>query len=308
VTYILTGSLGEKQDAFTANALHEVAINDYNALYLSLSATADTLTVTVYDVAEDGTASVVDTVEKQITVCADGQHSFNVHLEAGRIVCSICDYGMKQSEFTGPAFLGTTLLGFRDGKLATGWQEFDGKTYYFTNPAAVNGTVEIDGYTYTFVNYVLTVGAWFERDGKTMLKWAGVTQRDAWVTMEGKTYYFDADGAMVRGVVQVPVILEDGDVDLQYNRFDENGVLIGVLEDGLYVSDDLIIYTIDGHPQHVGLVMSEDGSFYYINSSGEAVRNVTRYISEAWNNGLLPACHYSFGADGKMIDPPSDDE
>ncbi|MDY2957683.1 hypothetical protein [Floccifex sp.] len=61
----------------------------------------------------------------------------------------------------------------------------------------------------------------------------------------------------------------------------------------------------DGVPQYVGLVQDEEGNYYYINSSLEAVKNRTYGIGEAKTNGLLPAGKYQFGEDGKMINPPT---
>ena len=45
-----------------------------------------------------------------------------------------------------------------------------------------------------------------------------------------------------------------------------------------------------------------DGAYYYARSSGEIVVNRSYYISK--NNDLLPVKSYTFGADGKMINPP----
>jgi len=52
---------------------------------------------------------------------------------------------------------------------------------------------------------------------------------------------------------------------------------------------------------HGGL-MPIDGAYYYARTSGEIVCNRTYWTSKT--NDLLPANSYTFGADGKMIDPP----
>ena len=191
-----------------------------------------------------------------------------------------------------------------------GWIEHNGDTYFFDTKTlvAANGVVDIEGYTYTFENYKLKIGAWFERNGVTMLKWAGVTQRLTWITMDGETYYFDQNGALTVGVVNLPVKQEDGTVIYEYHRFNELGQHQGRLADGLYVDETLIIYTVNGVAQHKGLVKDDEGNYYYIGSTGMGVRSVTRTIHVNFTNGLLPEGTYTFGADGKMIDPPTDGE
>ena len=79
----------------------------------------------------------------------------------------------------------------------------------------------------------------------------------------------------------------------------------GMLKNGLYHDDDgEIRYYVDGQPTRAGLVMDIDGSYYYINSSCKAVKNCRYAFSAAMSNGLLPAGEYTFGPDGRMIDPP----
>ena len=65
--------------------------------------------------------------------------------------------------------------------------------------------------------------------------------------------------------------------------------------------DGELYYYVNGKRTHAGLIMI-NGGFYYINSAGMAVRNVTRSVSGVWTNGLLPDGVYTFGADGKLVD------
>jgi hypothetical protein len=50
-----------------------------------------------------------------------------------------------------------------------------------------------------------------------------------------------------------------------------------------------------------GLVQDSQGNYYYINSTGKAVKNCKYAFSAARSNGLLPAGTYQFAADGKLI-------
>lgn len=238
----------------------------------------------------------------------EGEHDFRLSYEVGCLICEYCDARADVTTYIGPVRDGEDLKFLSGGIFKSGWQVHVGKTYYFRpdSLSAVDGEVEIGGYTYLFEGYALKLGAWFERDGVMMLKWAGVTQRQTWITMDGKTYYFDQNGAYLTGVTRAPVVY-DGVTVMEYHKFDESGVHQGRLADGLYVDDELIIYTVNGIAQHKGLVMDDEGNFYYISSAREGIRSTTRYIDPNRTNGLLPAGTYTFGVDGKMIDPPEVD-
>ena len=70
----------------------------------------------------------------------------------------------------------------------------------------------------------------------------------------------------------------------------KNGIIRD--EDG-----ELRVYE-DGKPIRAGLIMDENGDYYYINSTLKAVRNTSYYVTN--NNGLLPQDTYYFGADGRL--------
>ena len=95
--------------------------------------------------------------------------------------------------------------------------------------------------------------------------------------------------------------------------FDENGVITNPVplvigfeqsdadKNGLIEENGELYYYENGVPIHAGLIF-ENNAFYYINSSGKAVRNITRYIADSFTNGFLPAGEYTFDADGKMLE------
>ena len=103
------------------------------------------------------------------------------------------------------------------------------------------------------------------------------------------TYTFGADGKMIDPPTVDPNP-EDPDTEVKQ----------GLVTD----EDGEVRYYVDGVATYAGLVQDEEGNYYYINSSKKAVKNTTYSIGEAKTNGLLPAGKYTFGADGKMIDPP----
>ena len=74
------------------------------------------------------------------------------------------------------------------------------------------------------------------------------------------------------------------------------------VKNGLVFDDDgEIRYYVDDVPQYKGLVKSEAGDYYYINSTKKAVKDCSYSIAEPKTNGLVPAGHYRFDADGKMV-------
>lgn len=65
-----------------------------------------------------------------------------------------------------------------------------------------------------------------------------------------------------------------------------------------------IRYLTDGVATFAKLVKSDAGDLYYINSSGQAVRNVTYYLTNSQTNGLLPSGSYTFDSNGVLQNPP----
>ena len=75
-------------------------------------------------------------------------------------------------------------------------------------------------------------------------------------------------------------------------------------KDGLYRdADGEIRYYDNGFASYAGLILV-NGNYYYIRSNYVAARNCSYAISV--NNGLLPLGTYTFDADGKMVNPPTD--
>jgi hypothetical protein len=111
----------------------------------------------------------------------------------------------------------------------------------------------------------------------------GLCYPDGTLIPDGK-FYFDAEGKM------------------QY--LDEDGFIKG----GLYEENGELYFYRYGVLYGAGLIWTGSYEYYYINSSGKAVTNVTRTVVYSKTNGLLPPGVYTFGPDGKMIDPPDKPE
>ncbi len=65
-----------------------------------------------------------------------------------------------------------------------------------------------------------------------------------------------------------------------------------------------IRYLTDGVATFAKLVKSDAGDLYYIGSSGQAVCNVTYYLTNSQTNGLLPSGSYTFDSNGVLQNPP----
>ena len=238
----------------------------------------------------------------------------------GRTYCAVCDSVVDWGtvvEPTGHSFEVTTdglyicedcgaTYYYVGGVAQTGWIEVDGNYYYFDeNGEAVDGKATVDGHTYTFTNHVLTDGAWEKiAEGHTVCWWAGKKLENTWFTINGKTYYFITDVLCV-GIQKVAYRDENGNRDgYRYYIFDENGVW---MEDyiGFYSDGVSACWAENGIAVYKGLCQDSEGNYYYMNSRYLAVTNCEYSVSEAKTNGLLPAGKYEFGADGKMINPPT---
>ena len=102
ITYFICGSLGEKSYGVTNTPEFHFAkaTNDYQALYTTLSTTADTLTIQVYDY-NSGSPEQIDSFTKTKD---NGGHVHDYTWDGqSRLTCEGCGYTMSSSRYTGYA-------------------------------------------------------------------------------------------------------------------------------------------------------------------------------------------------------------
>ena len=102
ITYFICGSLGEKSYGVTNTPEFHFAkaTNDYQALYTTLSTTADTLTIQVYDY-NSGSPEQIDSFTKTKD---NGGHAHDYTWDGqSRLTCEGCGYTMSSSRYTGYA-------------------------------------------------------------------------------------------------------------------------------------------------------------------------------------------------------------
>ena len=160
----------------------------------------------------------------------------------------------------------------------TGLFDYKGETYYCVAGIIQEGAglVRIDGDYYYFRTSTSTA----------------VKARAYWITVTNGLlptgqYTFDADGKMVNP----PIVTPDPDPS------PEPGV-----KNGIVAENGSLYYYVDGVLTGVGLIRL-NGDYYYVKTSNcEVVHGRSYWVTDT--NGLLPAGPYTFGTDGKMINPP----
>jgi hypothetical protein len=110
--------------------------------------------------------------------------------------------------------------------------------------------------------------------------------------LPARAYTFGEDGKMINPPTvnpdpEQPPVTPDPDPEAKNGICaDENGKLF---------------YYVNGVKTYGGLMLI-DGAYYYARTSGEIVCGRSYGITKT--NDLLPARAYTFGEDGKMINPP----
>ncbi len=228
VYYVICGSLGEHGKTPDGEGF-DVVRTDYNAIYLSLATQENQIVLTVYNVLEDGSVEILDTVTRSSFYCAEGEHKYESSTSSTKLVCDICSHRIDVSEYVGLVNIFGSVYYLENGRFVRGWKHNNGKTYYIPENSynVVNGAVTINGHNYVFEDYVLVEGSWETEDGVTKLYWADELLTNTWHTQRGVTYYFLEDGSYAVGEVEIPTAAEDGEVVYETYLFDENGALIG---------------------------------------------------------------------------------
>ncbi len=224
VTYIVAPSLGATAP-ITSDYDFAYKNDSGSLIYLTISTTAEAITLTAYEVAEDGAVRVIDTCEKTHYVCPDGEHIYRADTTSTQLICDICDATTTRVQATGLMVISKSYYYLENGAYYRGWKTVGGKTYYF-KPTTANGEQVIDGHTFYFENHVLVKGAWVQEGAGYKLLWGDEFLVNTWYKENGKTYYLKEDGRRATGLIGLPHVNENGEVEILPYLFDENGALI----------------------------------------------------------------------------------
>ena len=134
----------------------------------------------------------------------------------------------------------------------------------------------------------------------------GVIIANGLMQIDGYYYYAKTStGAFVRNqsywVSKTNDLLDEG-----IYSFDNEGRIVfpkPEKKNGIIEENGSLYYYVDGVLTGAGLIQIE-GSYYYVRTSnGEVIHGRSYWVTAT--NDLLPVGLYSFGSDGKMIDPPT---
>ena len=187
------------------------------------------------------------------------------------------------------------------GTLATGWMDIDGDYYFFYSNgyAETESLVYYAGQPYYFDETGKLISGFWHHDGVGTKYYYGPSYYNhEWAEIDGSTYYFDSNGHRLEGW---NYIIESGTNPPQWYEFSAEGVLLQKLTStGLFEANGKLYYTENGISKY-GLILAEDGYYYYFKSSDySAVKSCTYWVSRPNDTGI-PAGSYEFDANGRMI-------
>ena len=250
--------------------------------------------------------------------------SHNYAIVDAQFVCQDEGCGYILATGTGVVKMGDDLYYSVNNKLVQGWQDmgtFDGDEYI--NGGApytmygyagsdyklyVNTTKTINGISYEFAEDGTTMGAWTSNSTGTRYSVGPAFIKRSWATLNGEQYYFGETCYVYTGLRAIPVNRNNPKEGWRVYTFAEDGRLLDDMLDanGIIATEgDGIFYVENGTSVYGGLMLI-DGDYYYARTSGQLVVDRTYWITKT--NGLLPEANYTFGADGKMLNPPITEE
>lgn len=178
----------------------------------------------------------------------------------------------------------------KDGKIATGWQEWQGSKYYLNSDGTMrsNEWLKADGKWYYFQSdstmatntwidnyYVDASGVWIPNKEKPT---------DKWITSGNRKWYRHADGSYTKNDWEL--------INGKYYRFDNDGWMVT----GWKKINNIWYYMDKTTGERYGEGWHWiDGSCYYMNANGEMA-------ADTWIDG------YYVDASGKWIKDPKNEE
>lgn len=172
-------------------------------------------------------------------------------------------------------------------------------------PIVKDGIINDHGTLYYYKNGVIQYCAgliYIDGDYYYVRSNGQVATGNYWVTnnnglMNSGMYTFDAEGKMVISESEKPDTPDVPDVPDTPVEPEKPAVKNGIVNvKGIlyYYKDNVVQYC-------AGLVKLEDGSYIYVRSNGQLAIGLYWITND---NGLLPQRAYTFGEDGKMLNPP----
>ena len=285
----------------------EVASRDFNAIYISVSASYTQMVITAYNLLSDGSFEVFDTYTIK-NECYPDNHVFVYDTISEMLVCQHCHYSVSPEEISFSGLITDTEgrnMFFTFGKKQTGWIAIGEDYYYFDEDGrGVNGNVVVqssyDGNDCGSITFLFENGK--KIGGHT--GWYGEKYyidgefQTGFIELDGKIYYLWTSednrwtgyelGQRARGYRQIAFHTEWGWTWDTFFWFDEtDGHLLGEAydEDGNMMPGKFYNRVVNGKNLY---------SYIIIEGTGQ---NIT---SDLYRNGWIVANEYAGEAEGSV--------
>ncbi|MBQ6067667.1 MAG: phosphodiester glycosidase family protein [Clostridia bacterium] len=186
---------------------------------------------------------------------------------------------------------------YRGGSYLTGWNDIDGKTYFFSTNAnhpgkMLTGETIIVIYTGQRITYHFAEDGhlldyvWVEEEGGMRYYW-GQTPATGWMTIDGKTYYFDPTTAL----------MQTGEVEI-------DGQIYSFGSDGVFKHEGAHNYVFSKHTEASCTVA--EGDIYTCSICGTTKKDVTAPPTghvDADNDDLCDVCGKYYKAKISFLEP-----
>lgn len=192
------------------------------------------------------------------------------------------------------------------GQRRIGWQAVYDRNgnlcdYYFDpyTGKAVDGECRVEGYDYIFTDHVLTRGDLVTDSQGTRYRWAGLWVSGKWFDVGEDTYHTAKYQTYVTTGYKHVV---GPDLNGGWFLFDENGVFQKNYSGKFDYEGKTYLLENGKKLEEPGLVLLDDGYYYYFGADGSAIKNRTYWPTKT--NGLLPMGPYKFDAEGRITNAP----
>ena len=156
--YYICGSTGGKSYSVVDNPnFHfDVATLDFESVYVDVTADRYQATVTAYNVATDGTVSVLDQYTKRTApICENDEHTYLFDLETKELSCTVCGFSENAAEEKFSGFVheqqSHRLMYLVAGVPLTGYMHYENRFYFADDQGfAYDGAYNICGETCMF--------------------------------------------------------------------------------------------------------------------------------------------------------------
>ena len=178
------------------------------------------------------------------------------------------------------------------------------KTNGLALPGGINYTFGEDGVIAHFADTSIS-GIYFDESSSNYYYCIdGVIIANGLMLIDGSYYYArTSSGAFVCGR-SYWITKTNGLLDAGIYTFDDAGKIIfpEKPKNGIVAENGSLYYYVDGVLTGAGLIQIGNDYYYVRTSTGEVVHGRSYWVTDT--NDLLPAGPYTFGTDGKMINPP----